>query len=144
MVTALMIAESLGGWGVLRARLADYAAVIDRTRSGLPYAALEALSKRYAIALPRVARVVGLPARTHARRKKERQLSAAESDRLLRLARVAAGAERTLGAADKAGQWLQKPNRALRGAAPLDLLDTDLGAEEVTTVLGRIEHGVYS
>src|SRR4029450_11201098 len=38
MVTALMIAESLGGWGVLRARLADYAAVIDRTRTGLPYA----------------------------------------------------------------------------------------------------------
>ena len=144
MVTALMIAESLGGWGVLRKRLDDYAAVIDRTRSGLPYAALEALSRRYAIALPRVARVVGLPARTHARRKKERQLSAAESDRLLRLARVAAEAESVLGAPDKAGQWLQKPNRALRGAVPLDLLDTSLGAEEVVTVLGRIEHGVYS
>jgi putative toxin-antitoxin system antitoxin component (TIGR02293 family) len=144
MVTALMITESLGGRGVLRERLADYAAVIDRTRTGLPYAALEALARRYAIPLPRILRVLALPARTHARRKKERQLSAAESDRLLRLARVAAGAEQTLGAADKAGQWLQKPNRALRGAAPLDLLDTDLGAEKVVTVLGRIEHGVYS
>jgi len=144
MVTALMIVESLGGWGVLRERLADYAAVIDRTRTGLPYAAIEALAKRYGLGIPLVARVVGLPARTHARRKKERQLSAAESDRLLRLARVAAEAESVLGAADKAGQWLQKPNRALRGAAPLDLLDTYLGAEEVVTVLGRIEHGVYS
>ena len=144
MVTALMITESLGGRGVLRERLADYAAVIDRTRTGLPYAALEALARRYAIPLPRILRVLALPARTHARRKKERRLSAAESDRLLRLARVAAGAEQTLGAADKAGQWLQKPNRALRGAAPLDLLDTDLGVEEVVTVLGRIEHGVYS
>ncbi len=144
MVTALMIAESLGGWGVLRTRLADYAAVIDRTRTGLPYGALEALARRYRIELPLVARVVGLPARTHARRKKERQLSAAESDRLLRLARVAAEAESVLGAPDKAGQWLQKPNRALRGAAPLALLDTDLGAEQVVTVLGRIEHGVYS
>ena len=144
MVSALMIAESLGGWGVLRERLGDYAAVIDRTRTGLPYAALEALARRYAIALPRILGVLGLPARTHARRKKERQLTAAESDRLLRLARVAASAEHTLGAADKAGQWLQKPNRALRGAAPLDLLDTDLGAEEVVTILGRIEHGVYS
>jgi putative toxin-antitoxin system antitoxin component (TIGR02293 family) len=144
MVTALMIAESLGGMGVLRERLANYAAVIDRTRSGLPYGALEALARRYAIGLLRVARVVGLPARTHARRKKERQLSAAESDRLLRLARVAAEAEAVLGAPDKAGQWLQKPNRALRNVTPLDLLDTSLGAEEVLTVLGRIEHGVYS
>jgi putative toxin-antitoxin system antitoxin component (TIGR02293 family) len=144
MVTALMIAETLGGWGVLRARLADYAAVIQRTRAGLPYGALEAMARRYAIPLPRLARVVGLPARTLARRKKERQLSAGESDRLLRLARVAAGAQDVLGAPDKAGQWLQKPNRALRGTAPLDLLDTDLGAEEVMTVLGRIEHGVYS
>jgi putative toxin-antitoxin system antitoxin component (TIGR02293 family) len=144
MATALMIAESLGGWGVLRERLADYAAVIDRTRTGLPYASLEALAKRYAIAPARVARVLGLPARTLARRKKERRLSAAESDRLLRVARVAAEAESVLGAADRAGQWLQKPNRALRGAAPLDLLDTDLGAEEVAAVLGRIEHGVYS
>lgn len=144
MITALMIAESLGGMGVLRERMADYAAVIDRARTGLPYAALEALAARYAIALPRIMRVLGLPARTHARRKKERQLTAAESDRLIRLARVAAGAEHTLGAADKAGQWLQKPNRALRGATPLDLLDTDLGAEEVVTILGRIEHGVYS
>jgi len=143
-MATLKIAKSLGGWRVLRERLANYAAVIDRTRTGLPYAALEALAKRYAMGVPRVARVLGLPARTHARRKKERQLSAAESDRLLRLARVAARAESVLGAADKAGQWLQKPNRALRGAAPLDLLDTDPGAEAVVTVLGRIEHGVYS
>jgi putative toxin-antitoxin system antitoxin component (TIGR02293 family) len=49
-----------------------------------------------------------------------------------------------LGARDKAGRWLQKANRALGGVAPLDLLDTDLGAEEVVTILGRIEHGVYS
>ena len=41
-----------GGLGVLRARLADYAAVIQRTRAGLPYGALEAVAKRYAIPLP--------------------------------------------------------------------------------------------
>lgn len=144
MVTPLMIVKTLGGWGVLRERLADYAAVIERTRTGLPYAALESVATRYAIPVPRLARVLGLPARTLARRKKERRLATGESDRLLRLARVAAGAEDVLGAAAKAGQWLQKPNRAFRGAAPLDLLDTDLGAEEVVTVLGRIEHGVYS
>ena len=144
MVTATTIAETLGGRSVLKEQLADYTAVIHRARSGLPFASLVAVGTRYAIPLLTLARVVGLPARTLARRKKERRLRADESDRLLRLARVAAGAEDVLGAQDKAGRWLQKPNRALGGIAPLDLLDTDLGAEEVVTVLGRIEHGVYS
>ena len=144
MVTATTIAETLGGRSVLKEWLADYTAVIHRARSGLPFASLAAVGTRYDIPLLTLARVVGLPVRTLARRKKERRLRADESDRLLRLARVAAVAEDVLGAQDKAGRWLQKPNRALGGIAPLDLLDTDLGAEQVVTVLGRIEHGVYS
>jgi putative toxin-antitoxin system antitoxin component (TIGR02293 family) len=144
MVTATKIAEALGGKNILKERLADYAAVIHRARSGLPFASLAGVGTRYAIPLLTLARVVGLPARTLARRKKDRRLRADESDRLLRLARVAAEAEDVLGARENAGQWLQKPNRALGGVAPLDLLDTDLGAAEVVTILGRIEHGVYS
>ena len=45
---------------------------------------------------------------------------------------------------DNAGRWLQKPNRALGGVAPLDLLSSDLGAEQVETILVRIDYGVYS
>lgn len=144
MVTVTTIAETLGGRTVLKERLADYTAVIHRARSGLPFASLAAIGTRFDIPLLTLARLIGLPARTLARRKQERRLRADESDRLLRLARVAAVAEDVLGAQDKAGRWLQKPNRALGGIVPLDLLDTDLGAEEVVTVLGRIEHGVYS
>jgi putative toxin-antitoxin system antitoxin component (TIGR02293 family) len=82
--------------------------------------------------------------RTLARRKKEKRLHADESDRLFRVGRIAALAEETLGSKDKAKRWLQKPNRALGGAAPLRLLDTELGARQVEDVLGRIAHGVYS
>jgi putative toxin-antitoxin system antitoxin component (TIGR02293 family) len=144
MVTASKIAQTLGGKGVLKERLADYTAVIQLARAGLPYAALEAVAKRYAIALATLARVIDLPARTLARRKKERRLSASESDRLVRVTRVAAEAEGVLGDHQKAGRWLQKPNRALGGAIPIDLLSSDLGAGQVETILGRIEYGVYS
>ena len=57
-------------------------------------------------------------------------------------------AELVLGSGEKvlAGRrgerWLQKPSRGLAGAVPLDLLGTDLGAREVETELGRIEHGI--
>ena len=144
MVSAAQIVEALGGRNVLRERLADYRAVIERARAGLPYAALVAVAGRYAIPRETLARVLHLPARTHARRKKERRLRPDESDRLLRLSRVAAMAEEVLGAHDKAGRWLQKPNRALGGVVPIDLLDTDLGAQEVETILMRIEYSVYS
>jgi ribosomal protein S16 len=45
---------------------------------------------------------------------------------------------------ERAVRWLHRPNRALGGPAPLTLLDTDLGAQQVEQLLGRIEHGVYS
>ena len=144
MVTALAIAETLGGRKVLKERLADYIAVIHRVRAGLPYAALNAVATRYGIPVAALARVIDLPARTLARRKKEGRFSATESDRLARVARAAASAEDVLENRDNAGRWLQKPNRALGGVAPLDLLSSDLGAEQVETILVRIDYGVYS
>ena len=144
MVTVMMIAETVGHRDALRERPADYSAVARRTREELPYAALAAVARRYRISLASLASVIGLPERTLARRKKERRLRADESDRLLRVARVATSAEDVLGAQAKAGRWLQTPNRALGGAIPLDLLNTDLGAEEVVTILDGIARGVYS
>jgi uncharacterized protein (DUF2384 family) len=37
-----------------------------------------------------------------------------------------------------AGDWLNSANAALRGNAPLSLLDTDIGAESVLDTLGRM------
>jgi putative toxin-antitoxin system antitoxin component (TIGR02293 family) len=144
MISARKIAETLGGQSVLKERLADYTAVINRARAGLPYAALEAVAKRYEVPVARLAQVLGLPARTLARRKKERRLSAEESDRLVRLARVTAVAEDVLETREIATEWLRAPNGALGSVAPIDLLGTDLGAEQVETILVRIDYGVYS
>ncbi|HET8577466.1 MAG TPA: antitoxin Xre-like helix-turn-helix domain-containing protein [Methylomirabilota bacterium] len=144
MISATKIAETLGGRSVLRERLADYTAVIHRARAGLPFAALEAVAKRYEVPVARLAQVLGLPPRTLARRKKEQRLSAEESDRLVRLARVAAVAEDVLETREIASEWLRTPNSALGGHAPFDQLGSDLGAEQVETLLVRIDHGVYS
>lgn len=144
MVSTGRLVQALGGKDVLRERQATYAAVIARARAGLPYATLEAIATRFEIPQDVLVRVLHLPPRTLARRKKARRLSADESDRLLRLARVVARTEEVLGSAERAGAWLRGAVRALGGVRPLDLLDTDLGAQQVEQVLGRIEHGVYS
>ncbi len=41
--------------------------------------------------------------------------------------------------------WLKKPARVYLGRRiPLEYSDTDLGAQEVVNLLGRIKHGVFS
>jgi len=116
----------------------------ERVRSGLPYSALEALAERLNAPLGELGDALRIPARTLARRRSVGRLSAGESDRLVRLGRIAALAEEVLGNRARAARWLRQSNRALGQAVPLRRLDTDLGAREVETVLLRIEHGVYS
>ena len=96
------------------------------------------------LSVKRLAAILSIPERTFARRRHERRLRADESDRLVRVARIAALAEGTLGGKERAIHWLHRPNRALGLAAPLSLLDTEIGARQVEDVLGRIAHGVYS
>ena len=53
-------------------------------------------------------------------------------------------ARETFGSSQKASQWLNRPNRALKGRTPLSLLSSQAGVKRVRTILGRIEYGVYS
>ena len=95
----------------------------------------------------RFAQILGfaeVPERTLARRQKQARLTADESDRVVRVARVMANAIQVLGSREKAAQWLRSPNRALDATAPISLLDTDIGAQQVGEILGRIEYGIYS
>jgi len=41
-------------------------------------------------------------------------------------------------------QWMAKPNKALGGQAPYDLIDNQFGREEVKSLIGRIDYGIYS
>lgn len=85
---------------------------------------------------------LALPRKTLAHRRTLGQLTAEQSDRLVRVLRVIEAAEDTFGDARKAHDWLRRPTTALHNQAPLDLLDTDIGAREVEALLTRIAHGV--
>jgi putative toxin-antitoxin system antitoxin component (TIGR02293 family) len=142
MMTARRIVQTLGGPKVVKAATLEDLRV--RRKSGLPYASLDAVSAAYAISPKDLGKILDLPPRTLARRKKERRLHADESDRLMRLGRIAALAEEALGNRERATRWLHEPNAALGNEIPLRHLDSDLGARQVEDVLVRISHGVYS
>ena len=143
-VTVRRIVDSLGGRRVLRRRPPSLDALRERLRKGLPYAALESVAARFGLTPPELVVLLALAPRTLAWRKAEQRLRANESDRLLRVARIAALTEEVLGSTDKARRWLHSPNRALGSRAPLELLDTDLGVRQVDELLARIAHGVHS
>jgi putative toxin-antitoxin system antitoxin component (TIGR02293 family) len=144
MHSAADVVEALGGRRILGRKIDSLEELRDRLREGLPYGSLEAVASKFGIARDEISAALHLPARTIARRKKAARLPADESDRLFRLARIAAEAARVLGSEEKAARWLHEGNRALGGEIPLALLDTEIGARRVEEILGRIEHGVFS
>ncbi len=145
MTTTEYVIDVLGGSKVFRGRTSPSSTELrDRIKQGLPYRSLESVGERLGLSAPETASVLQMPPRTLARRRQSRRLAADESDRLYRLARVAAQAVDVFGTEEKASAWLRRPNRALGHETPLYLLDTDVGTQEVEDVLGRIAHGIVS
>ena len=108
---------------------------------GIPFAAVQAVAETYGLTQEALAGLLGASQRNLARRRSGR-LTAEESDRLYRFARVLAHAVEIFEAPTRVSEWLRAPNRALGKATPLQLLDTDIGVQQVDDVLGRIEHGI--
>lgn len=144
-MTAAAITAVLGGQKILKKRVTSEHQLHVMTREGLPVMTFSTLADELNVDRKRLAKVVGISDRTLSRRLAAgSRLSAEESDRTMRVARVFAKAVDTFGTAEKASRWLQSPNRALGGDVPLELLDTDAGTQSVQTILQRIDYGVYS
>jgi len=139
------IAKVLGGRKVLGKDIRKPEDLAKLVREGLPATSVTTLAKKLAVGNTELLQKLGIAQRTMTRRLSQHgRLTATESDRAARLARVYANAVEMIGDEVRAIQWLVTPNRALDGQRPLDQLDTDVGAREVEDVLGRIAYGVYS
>ena len=134
----------LGGKGVLGVRPQSSLDWVGMIREGIPAGAVESILSVVHLSQSELAQALDIPERTLARRKREGVLNSEESSKLLRLARVVSRASEVFDDPAAAVDWLKSPNAALRGNAPLSLLDTDIGAENVLDTLGRIEHGVFA
>jgi putative toxin-antitoxin system antitoxin component (TIGR02293 family) len=116
-----------------------------RILAGLPFAAVETVKARASLTDAEVARLLGIGEATLRRaRASQAPLDAATSDRLYRLSKTIAVAEEVLESAENAMRWLKREQPALSGRVPLELLVTQAGADEVETLLRRIDYGVYT
>jgi small subunit ribosomal protein S12 len=84
-----------------------------------------------------------VPKRTLARREAKKEfLTVEETDKALRLDRIARLAEKVFGDVEKAGRWLRKPKRSLDGETPLTYLASEAGARIVEEMLIQIDSGI--
>ena len=112
-------------------------------KQGLPADAFDKLRDRLKVSDNLLSNIVQISKRTLNRRRQDGRLKTDESERVLRIARVYDKALEVFESEEAVEGWLKKPARGLGRKIPLEYSDTDLGAQEVVNLLGRIEHGVF-
>lgn len=118
--------------------------LIAGLRVGLPVQELEDLQASLDVPMEKLVPMLGISKATLHRRKATGRLDPAESDRVVRFARLMGKAVEVMESDENARQWLTSPQVGLGGEVPLEYAETEVGAREVEDLLGRIESGVYS
>ncbi len=130
------------GFRAADAKVSTFKQVREALRLGVPRGAFDQLRGDLGVSNEELADILGIPTRTLARRTE--RFKADESERLLRVGSAWAKALDVLEDRAAARRWMSQPKRALGGLTPLRSCDTEIGAREVESLLGRIEHGVFS
>ena len=90
-----------------------------------------------------VFKALGISSKTISRHADEK-LNPHHSGAALALMEVTQLAEKVLGSADEAEQWISRTAYGLEGKRPIDLLTTPSGVSAVKDLLNRIDYGVYA
>ena len=117
--------------------------LIGALKQGIPADSFDKLRDRLNVSDNLLSRIVQIPKRTLTRRRQDGRLRTDESERVLRVARVYDKALDVFEDEGAVESWLKNPARGLGYKIPLEYADTELGAQEVINLLGRIEHGVF-
>ena len=119
-------------------------ALIQSLKAGLPVCELDELRGSLDLPMEKLAPMLGISKATLHRRKAAGRLDVAESDRVVRFARLLGKASSVMESLEDGRRWLTAPQIGLGGAVPLEYAETEVGAREVEDLLGRIDYGVYS
>jgi putative toxin-antitoxin system antitoxin component (TIGR02293 family) len=118
------------------------AEVVRTIRRGIPARSFSEVAGKVGISKQELATKLGLAQRTITRKEGAgARLTSEESEKVMRVVRVQQLARKLFTDDDAAAEWLRTPAPALNGAAPIDLLDTDLGTREVESLILGIAHG---
>ena len=91
-----------------------------------------------------LAKALSVTRATLINKKRSEKFGAGLSEKILGMADLYSYGFEVFEDKDRFNQWMSKPNKALNGKAPYDIIDNQFGREEVKNLIGRIDYGIYS
>ena len=113
-------------------------------RSGVSKTELEKVKEETGLDYEMLSRILSVTKATLHNKKGYGKFSSEVSERLLLFAEIYVYGVEVFGEKRKFIHWMSNPIRSTGGIAPLELMDTKYGMEEVKDIIGRIDYGVYS
>lgn len=115
---------------------------LQQIKEGLSATLIHALRVTFDLQERSLEALLNASVSTLERRKREnRNLDPVASERLDRIATVCHLAEEVFESREAAARWMSRPNKALGGATPIMLCETEIGAKQVRRVLQALEWG---
>lgn len=117
---------------------------LDTLRDGLDKQDLEKLKSRTELDYDKLSKALSVTRATLINKKGSEKFSPSLTERIISLADIYSYGYDVFEDEARFNLWMFKPNRALGGKAPYDIIDNQFGREEVKNIIGRIDYGVYS
>ena len=117
---------------------------MDIARFGVTKKDLENLKLKTMLDYNKLAKALSVTRATLINKKKQEKFNAALSERIIGLADIYSYGYEVFENEERFNEWMLKPNHALNGKTPFELMDNQFGREEVKNIIGRIDYGVYS
>lgn len=115
---------------------------LEQIKVGLSATLIQALRVTFDLHERNLETLLNASVSTLERRKREKKnLDPVASERLDRIASICHLAEDVFESREAAASWMSKPNKALGGATPIMLCETEIGAKQVRRVLLALEWG---
>ena len=142
-MTAFMVNERLGGYGVLKHAVKSDFDLAYLAEKGVPKAAIQHLADSVGLDAKELISLLPVTPRNLLRYEDTELLSNVVSDHLIALAELFSIGTRALGK-EYFQDWLHHDILALGDKKPFQFLRTHAGIELIKTELGRIEHGIFA
>lgn len=113
-------------------------------REGVSKTDLEHLKVKTDLDYTMLAMVLGVTRATLINKKNSEKFSTGLSEKIVGLADLYSYGFEVFENEDSFNHWMGRPNKALGGEVPYNVIDNQFGREEVKSIIGRIAYGVYS
>lgn len=117
---------------------------MEKLKLGLSKYDLEKLKLRTKLDYDKLSKALSVTRSTLIKKKGGQKFSPTLSERMMGLADIYSYGYEVFEDEAKFNQWMFKPNQALGGKSPYDVIDNQFGREEVKNIIGRIDYGIYS